>query len=88
MMGTITGVGGGIIRNALMGNLPSVFNQESTYIPAAFLGSLAFYVLMFVDTNTAIFVSMVATLVIREIVSPHGVYKKVFRKHPGLELSY
>lgn len=88
MMGTITGVGGGIIRNALMGSLPSVFNQESTYIPAAFAGALAFYVLMFLDINTAIFLSMSLTLVIREIVAPHGVYKKVFRKEPKLNLSY
>ncbi|PJA86852.1 MAG: hypothetical protein CO141_02545 [Candidatus Moranbacteria bacterium CG_4_9_14_3_um_filter_42_9] len=88
IMGTITGVGGGIIRNALMGNLPSVFNQESTYIPASFLGSLVFYVLMFLDVNMAIFVSMVATLSVREIVAPHGIYKKVFKKEARLDLSY
>ena len=88
IMGTVTGVGGGIIRNALMGSLSSVFNKDSTYIPAAFFGALAFYVLMFIDVNTAIFVSMVVTLSIREIVAPHGVYKKVFRKEPSLELSY
>lgn len=88
IMGTITGVGGGIIRNALMGSLPSVFNQESTYIPAAFFGALAFYVVMFVDTNTAIFVSMAVTLAIREIVAEHGIYKKVFKKEPRLELSF
>lgn len=88
IMGTVTGVGGGIIRNALMGNLPSVFNRESTYIPASFLGSLSFYVLMLVDINMAVFVSMVSTLAIREVVAPHGVYKKVFKKEPRLDLSF
>jgi uncharacterized membrane protein YeiH len=88
IMGAITGVGGGIIRNALMGALPSVFNQESTYIPAAFSGALSFYALMFVDINTAIFVSIAVTLAIREIVAKHGAYRKVFRKEPGLKLSF
>jgi len=85
IMGTITGVGGGIIRNALMGNLSSVFNPESTYIPASFLGSLSFYVLMFVDINLAVFVSMAITLSVRELIAPHGIYRKLLQKKLNLK---
>jgi len=88
IMGTVTGVGGGIIRNALMGSLPSVFNQESTYIPAAFFGAVAFYFLRPIEINTATFISLAVTLYIREVIAEHGAYKKIFKKEPGLELSY
>lgn len=78
-MGMMTGFGGGVIRDAIMGDVPYAFKHGSTYIEAAFIGALIFYILMFININLAIFASILITLVLREIISPYGLYKKVLK---------
>lgn len=78
-MGMVTGFGGGVIRDAIMGDVPYAFKHGSTYIKAAFIGTLSFYVLMFANINLAILVSILVTLFFREVVSPYGLYKKILK---------
>ena len=79
-MGIITGVGGGVIRDAVMGDVPFAFHKKSGYIPAAFAGTVAFYALMFANIDLAVAFSIGTTLVYREILSDYGLYRKYFRK--------
>ena len=76
-LGTLTGVGGGILRDAILGDTPFALKHGSNYIMSAFLGALIFYILMFYNIVLAITVSMVITLFIREVVAEFGIYKKV-----------
>lgn len=77
-LGMLTGFGGGIIRDAIMGDMPLSLKNSSNYTLSAFFGSSIFYVLMFYDNNVAIVASITLTLILREIISPFGMYKKVF----------
>ena len=77
-LGMLTGFGGGIIRDAIMGDIPLSLKNSSNYTLSAFCGSSVFYVLMFYDYNVAIIASITLTLILREIISPFGAYKKVF----------
>lgn len=74
--GMLTGFGGGIIRDAVMGEIPMSLRKGSNYALSAFYGSLIFYIFMFYDYNIAIILSASATLFLREIISPFGIYKK------------
>ena len=74
--GMITGFGGGIIRDAIMGDVPMSLRKGSNYTLSAFCGSLVFYIFMHYDYNIAIVLSVSATLFLREVVSPFGIYKK------------
>jgi uncharacterized membrane protein YeiH len=78
-MGMITGFGGGILRDAVMGDTPFAFHKKSGYIMAAFAGAVTFYFLMFFNINLAIIVSIATTLTLREIFSEYGLYKKYFK---------
>jgi|SRR5680860_6222 len=81
-LGMLTGFGGGIVRDSIMGDMPMSLRKGSNYTLSAFCGSSIFYALMVYDYNMAIVLSVVMTLFLREIVSPFGVYKKVFKsKH-------
>jgi len=79
LMGMVTGFGGGVIRDAVMGDVPFAFKKESGYVMAAFAGTVSFYVLMFVEVNVAVAVSIVVTLTLREVISEYGLGKKVFK---------
>jgi uncharacterized membrane protein YeiH len=79
-MGMMTGFGGGVIRDAVMGDVPFAFKKESGYIAAAFAGTVTFYVLMFIDPNLASIASIVVTLSMREVFSKHGLYQKMIKK--------
>jgi len=78
-MGMVTGFGGGVIRDAIMGDTPFAFKKESTYITSTFLGAFSFYVLMFFDLNLAVFLSFALTMISREIVSKYGLYNKIIK---------
>lgn len=80
-LGMVTGFGGGVIRDAVMGDAPFVFRKGSNYALSSLLGAFSFYVLMFYNTNVAIAVSIVTTLTLREVISKYGVYKKCFRRN-------
>ncbi|MDD5071342.1 MAG: trimeric intracellular cation channel family protein [Patescibacteria group bacterium] len=75
-LGMLTGVGGGILRDATMGDTPFALKEGSNYVASAFWGAALFYLLMFINNPLAVFISMAATLILREIISPFGIYKK------------
>lgn len=76
--GMISGFGGGVIRDAVMGDEPYSLKEGSDYIFTAFIGSASFYLISFLDINTAMMVSFVLTLYFREVNSKFGIYKKVY----------
>jgi len=80
LLGMMTGFGGGIIRDAIMGDMPLSLKKGSNYVSSAFFGSLSFYLLTFVNVTLAIIVSIIITLFFREIISPFGLYKRIFKK--------
>lgn len=82
-LGVLTGCGGGVLRDAIMGDVPFALKHGANYINSAFFGSLIFYVLMFVNLSLAIVLSMAVTMVMREVISDFGIYKKVYRKING-----
>lgn len=86
--GMLTGFGGGVIRDAIMGDTPYAFKKESTYITSTFLGAFSFYVLMFSNLGLAISVSILITMASREIFSKYGLYKKVLRDNSLLKPSF
>jgi uncharacterized membrane protein YeiH len=78
-MGMVTGFGGGVIRDAVIGDVPYAFKKDSTYIMAAFSGAFSFYVLMFLNFEIAIASSFAITMLMREFFSKYGIYKKIIR---------
>lgn len=76
LLGMLTGFGGGVIRDSIMGDTPFSFMKGSNYATSAFWGSLSFYVLMFWQINVAIIISTLITLTFREIISPYGYYQR------------
>jgi uncharacterized membrane protein YeiH len=79
-LGMVTAFGGGVIRDAIMGDAPFAFRHGSNYALSAMLGALSLYALMFYNMSLAIAVSLIVTMMMREIVSPYGVYKKYWKK--------
>ncbi len=45
LMGTVTGVGGGMLRDIFLGNTPRIFQRSNFYAICAVAGSIAFYML-------------------------------------------
>jgi uncharacterized membrane protein YeiH len=80
-LGMVTGFGGGVVRDAIVADTPFSFREGSNYALAAFVGSCLFYTLCFLNAAMAASVSMATTLVLREVVSPFGVYRKVWKNH-------
>lgn len=76
-IGILTGCGGGVLRDAIMGDVPFALKHGSNYISSAFVGSLLFYFLMFVNVNLAIIISMTAVMMMREFSSEYGIYHRV-----------
>lgn len=81
LLGMLTGFGGGIVRDAIMGDMPLSLKKGSNYVSSAFFGSLSFYLLSFVNVSLAIIISIIVTLIFREIISPFGLYRRIFKKH-------
>ena len=79
-LGMLTGVGGGILRDSIMGDTPFAFKSGSNYVASAFWGATLFYFLMFWNNLLAVLVSMAVTLILREVVSSYGLYKKMILK--------
>lgn len=66
VLGTMTGVGGGIIRDTLAGEVPFVLKKE-IYASACIMGALSIVVLEYtaIPYDTSIVIGMIVTLVIR-----------------------
>jgi uncharacterized membrane protein YeiH len=67
LMGTITGVAGGIIRDILSAEIPTVFRRGQLYASAAIIGTTAYVVLVWagMPEPVAAFVSMAIVVAIR-----------------------
>ena len=46
LMGTVTGVGGGMLRDIFLGNTPRIFQRSNFYAICAIAGSIVFYMLV------------------------------------------
>jgi uncharacterized membrane protein YeiH len=79
-LGVLTGFGGGVIRDAIMGDVPLSLKGGSNYATAAFFGALIFYLLIGFGFGIAASVSFLVTLYFREIVSKFGILKKIIKK--------
>lgn len=79
-LGVLTGFGGGVIRDSIMGDMPLALKGGSNYTTAAFFGALTFYLLMNLGFLIASMVSFIVTLYFREVISNFGLYKKFIKK--------
>lgn len=80
LMGVVTGCGGGILRDAIMGGTPLALKPGSNYIMSAFWGAFVYFIFYFVNPYLAIALSILTTLIMREIVSDYGIYNKALSK--------
>lgn len=78
-LGMLTGFGGGIVRDAIMGGTPLSLQHGSNYVSSAFWGALSFYILKSVDVNLAVAISFAITLILREVISQYGIYHKIIK---------
>lgn len=76
LMGILTGFGGGAIRDIIVGETPYAFKSGSNYIMSAFWGAFIYYFFSFINPELAVILSIVTTLSLREISSPHGFWNK------------
>jgi uncharacterized membrane protein YeiH len=81
LSGMVTGFGGGVIRDSIMGGIPLSLKKGSNYVTSSFWGAFSFYLLMFVNVELAVLVSIMITLILREVVSKYGIYRKLVRKN-------
>lgn len=68
LMGTLTGVGGGMLRDVFLGDVPGIFKPSNFYAVCAVAGSAVYYVLvMFLGANKylAAILLMVVTVGLR-----------------------
>jgi uncharacterized membrane protein YeiH len=80
LLGTLTGCGGGIIRDAIMGDTPFSLKKGSNYISSAFWGSLIYYVFMFNFNAFGAICAFLVIIYLREISSEFGYYKTIYRR--------
>lgn len=87
MTGIMTGVVGGIIRDVLVGEVPLVFRKE-IYATASFVGASIFLLMEHVsfDTDTAVIVSILITLVMRVWAIVYNIELPVFISYKPREL--
>jgi uncharacterized membrane protein YeiH len=82
LMGTLTGVGGGMMRDVLLGDVPKIFRRSNLYAICAVMGAALYFVLVSILTINkpwAALASVVAIVVLRSwsvrynVLSPAGV---------------
>jgi uncharacterized membrane protein YeiH len=73
MAGMVTAVGGGILRDMFVNEIPMVFVKE-LYASASFLGVLVFYIALSIDSNLEIatVASIVVTTVLRLVAMKYN----------------
>ena len=70
LMGTITGVGGGMLRDVFLGEVPRVFRKSNFYALCAVVGSVAYYACMQVrdiGVTIAPFVTVFVVVLLRQL---------------------
>ncbi len=73
LAGMLTAVGGGMLRDLFVNEIPIVFVKE-LYASASFVGVLVFYLLLFIGTELymAAIIGMVMTTVLRLVAMKHN----------------
>lgn len=75
LMGTLTGVGGGMLRDVFLGDVPRIFRPSNYYAVCAVAGSAVYYVLaawMGLDKGVSALALMVVTVGLRRWSLRHG----------------
>lgn len=70
LMGSITGVGGGMLRDVFLGQIPRVFRQSNYYALCAIVGSIVYYACaktMGMDAIAAPAVTVVSVVLLRRL---------------------
>lgn len=70
LMGTITGVGGGMLRDVFLGEVPHVFRQSNYYALCAVAGSIIYCASMYVtvgDQRISSILTVVSVLALRQL---------------------
>ena len=80
LLGTITGVGGGIIRDVLANEIPLVLRKE-IYAVASIVGGILFYFIYYiVEIQTAMYICIISTFLIRVLTKRYDIHLPVLRK--------
>lgn len=77
LMGTITGVGGGMLRDAFMGEVPRIFRRSNWYALCAIAGSVVYYLCVSVfllHKGWAAAICVAVTLLLRRVSLRFGLY--------------
>ena len=70
LMGTITGVGGGMLRDVFLGEVPQVFRQSNYYALCAVMGSILYCVCMHTtnsDRTVSSILAAIGVLMLRQL---------------------
>jgi uncharacterized membrane protein YeiH len=85
--GVITAVGGGIIRDMLVSEIPLVLRKE-LYVSVSFVGVLSFFILLYLGVNilisTIIGIIVITSFRIAAIKYNWNLPRRVFRNANGL----
>lgn len=82
LLGIVTGVAGGVLRDVLRSEIPWVFRAEvHLYATTVFFGALLFVVLhrWYADVESARYISMGMILLLRLIAMRFGLHLPAFR---------
>lgn len=78
-LGLMTGVGGGIIRDICVNEIPLVFRRE-IYAVASIIGALAFYFAhIFLSGIHPLYISFAVTFIIRELAIIYGFHLPIIK---------
>lgn len=70
LMGVLTGVGGGMMRDVFLGDTPRIFQRSNFYAMAAVGGAIAYFLLvgnLAVNQNLAAGISVLTTIALRRV---------------------
>lgn len=70
LMGTVTGIGGGMLRDVFLGDVPKIFQRSNFYAICAVAGAAAYWVLVVpvpVDKTVAAVVGVAVTVALRRL---------------------
>ena len=79
-LGMLTGFGGGVLRDSILGNTPYALKGGSNYVMSAFWGAFIYYLISFINPYLAALISFAITIILREVISRYGLYKKFLKK--------
>ncbi len=74
----LTGVWWGVLRDTVIWQTPYAFYKHANYITSAFVWASTYIIIWYYNIILAIFVSISLTMIFREILSPYGIYQKLY----------